>query len=233
MNSINDFDRALGEWLDEGPNRAPDRPIELAVAHALAHPRRRDPLGFLRPDPMGLGSQSSHLPIRPMLVLAALGLLLGAIVALGVGGSRQPAVVVPPSPSQPASVSPRPTSGIASASTFVVQLTVPEGQPQTVAVSDRSGLIVEATTGTPESGQSFPSDAVEVTNLDATTLQLGWAGFPCQTDHTLTIESDGRTMTLERPACSGVTDSIGVDRILVLRFSAPVAAAAVSIALVP
>ena len=207
MNSINEFDRALGQWLDEGPNRAPDRPIELAVSHALAHPRRRDPLGFLRPDPMG--RRSSGLPLRPVMILAALGLLLGAMFALGVGGRPQPAIVGP-TPSG---------SAAPPVQTFDVQLTVPEGQPQTVAVTDRSGLVTEALTGAPtgEAGQSFPFDAVEVLSVDATTLQLGWAGFPCQTDHTLTIEADGRTMTLERPACVGDTDTIGVDRILILR----------------
>ncbi len=223
MNSINEFDRALGQWLDEGPNRSPDRPIELAVEHARSHPRRRDPLGFLRPDPMG--RRAPGLPLRPVMILAALGLLLGAMFALGVGGRPQPAIVGP-TPSESAAPSVR---------TFDVELTVPAGQPQTVAVIDGSGLVVEALTGTPtgEAGQSFPDDAVDVSNLDGTTLQLGWAGFPCQTDHTLTIEADGRTMTLKRPACTGDTDAIGVDRILILRFSEPVTAGDVTVALVP
>ncbi len=226
MTASNDFDRVLGEWLDEGPNRAPDRSIELAVEHARSHPRRRDPLSFLRRDPMG--RRSSGLGLRPALVLAILGLLLAAIAAVGIG-SRNPSVVTPlPS----ATVSP--TASSVAPQPFQVDLNVPAGQPQTVGVVDRSGLVVEATSGTPtgESGASFPFDSVEVSNLDATTLQLGWTGFPCQTDHTLTIEPDG-AMTLERPACVGATDSIAIDRILVLRFEEPIRAADAPVTLVP
>lgn len=231
MTSINEFDRVLGDWLDDGPNRAPDRPIELAIDHARAHPRRRDPLGFLRPDPMG--RRSGGLALRPVMVFAVLGLLLAAVVAVGVGG-QLPAIVVPPTASEPPSAVPSPSEP-PSAPTFRVALTVPAGQPQTVAVIDGSGLVDEAMSGDPggETGQSFPFDSVEVSNLDPTTLQLAWAGFPCRTDHTLTIQPDGRSMSLQRPACDGDTDTIGVDRILVLRFSEPVAAGDVAVSLVP
>jgi hypothetical protein len=231
MTSINDFDRVLGEWLDDGPNRAPDRPIELAIDHARAHPRRRDPLGFLRPDAMG--RRSSGPALRPVMVFAVLGLLLAAVVAVGVGG-QLPAIVAPPTTSQPtASVDPSPSHS-PSAPIHRVALTVPAGQPQTVQVIDGSGLVDEAMSGTPSGeGQSFPFDSVEVSNLDPTTIQLAWAGFPCRTDHTLTIQPDGQSMSLQRPACVGDTDTIGIDRILVLRFSEPIAAADLSVSLGP
>jgi hypothetical protein len=233
MTALNDFDRVLGEWLDDGPNRSPDRPIELAMEHARSHPRRRDPLGFLRPDPMAPRSRGLGMGLRPALVLAVLGLLLAA-VAIGVGGSRQPSLVVPeasPSASPISSPSPlaRPT-GPASAG-ILVDLVVAAGEPQTVDVIDESGKLLEATSGSPRDGQGFPSDAVEVTNIDATTVQLGWAGFPCRTDHDLIIGTDALVMTLVRPPCEGVTDSIGVDRILILRFSEPIAAPDVNITL--
>jgi hypothetical protein len=38
-------------------------------------------------------------------------------------------------------------------------------------------------------------------------------------------------MTLVRPPCEGVTDSIGLDRILILRFSEPIVAADVDVTL--
>lgn len=235
MTSTNDFDRVLGEWLEDGPNRAPDRSIELAMDHARAHPRRRDPLAFLRPDPMA--RRAIGLGLRPVMVLAVLGLLLAAVAALGIGGPRDPGIVIAPGPSttpRPASPSPTPASPSAPAAIHV-DLTVPAGQPQTVDVIDASGLLVEATSGAPDGdgGQSFPFDSVEVSNLDTTTLQLGWAGYPCKTDHTLTIGADGRTLALERPDCVGDTDTIGVDRILVLRFSEPVVAADVTVTLGP
>jgi len=233
MTALNDFDRVLGEWLDEGPNRAPDRPIELAMEHARSHPRRRDPLSFLRPDPMAPRSRGLGMGLRPGLVLAVLGLLLAAI-AIGVGGSIQPSVVVPDtSPTSSPSASPTPfasPTGPASAG-ILVELVVAAGQPQTVDVIDESGKVLEATSGSPGDGQGFPSDAVEVKNIDATTVQLGWAGFPCRTDHDLLIGTDPLVMTLVRPPCEGVTDSIGVDRILILRFSEPIVAADVSITL--
>lgn len=234
MTATNDLERMLGEWLEEGPRRAPDRPIELAVEHARSHPRRRDPFGFLRPDPMA--PRSIGFGARPVLLLAVLGLLLAAVVAVGVG-SRGEAPILPvgpsasPSPSTGPTVSPAPSLP----AVFPVDLDVPVGQPQTVEVIDESGTLVEASSGSPtgESGTSFPFDEVEVTNLDASTLQLGWSGFPCATDHTLAIGANGLAMTLTRPDCTGDTDPLAVDRILVLRFATPIDAADVVIGLEP
>jgi hypothetical protein len=223
MTTLNDFDRVLGEWLNEGPNRAPDRPIDLAVEHARSHPRRPDLMGFLRPDPMARPFRGLGMGLRPAMILATVALLLAAVVAIGVGGPKQSVVLPNPSSSPNPSPSPTASAGI------LVDLTVAAGQPQTVDVIDQSGTLLEASSGSPTDGQGFPSDSVEVTNIDATTLQLGWAGYPCRTDHELRIGSDPRVMTLVRPPCEGVTDSIGVDRILILRFSEPIVAAEVAI----
>ena len=93
MTSPNDFDRRLGAWLDEGPGHAPERTIDAALAHARAHPRRRDPLAVLRRDPMSGNGFAGAL--RPLPLVAVLGLIL--VAALGVatvgGFFRQPAVV--------------------------------------------------------------------------------------------------------------------------------------------
>jgi hypothetical protein len=235
MTTLNDFDRVLGEWLNEGPNRAPDRPIDLAVEHARSHPRRPDPIGFLRPDPMARPFRGLGMSLRPAMILATLALLLAAVVAIGVGGPKRSVVLPNPSPSASPGLSPNPSSSptpspTATASAGIrVDLIVAAGQAQTVNVIDESGTLLEAGSGSPTDGQGFPSDSVEVTNIDANTLQLGWAGFPCRTDHELRIGSDPRVMTLVRPPCEGVTDSIGVDRILILRFSEPIVAAEVAI----
>lgn len=228
MTAMNEFDRQLAEWLDEGPRRAPDRPIELAVEHARSHPRRRDPFGFLRPDPMA--TRARGLGARPILLLAVLGLLLAAVVAIGVGSFPDASVVPPvsPSPSAPPST---PVPSLPQR--FGVDLEVSGGQPQSVAVTDASGLLVEASSGSPSDGRSFPDDSVDVINLDPTTLQLGWSGFPCATSHTLQIDATGRVLILTRPACTGDTDAIALDRILVLRFSTPVDAGNVGVTLVP
>ena len=52
MTGSNDLDRMLASYLEEGPRRAPDRAMDAALAFAVAHPRRRDPLLFLKPDVM-------------------------------------------------------------------------------------------------------------------------------------------------------------------------------------
>jgi hypothetical protein len=230
MTTLNDFDRVLGEWLNEGPNRAPDRPIDLAVEHARSHPRRPDPIGFLRPDPMARPFRGLGMGLRPAMILATMALLLAAVVAIGVGGPK-PSVVLPnSSPSASPGLSPNPSSSANPSPTgILVDLTVAAGQPQTVDVIDQSGALLEASSGSPTDGQGFPSDSVDVSNIDTNTLQLGWAGFPCRTDHELRIGTDPRVMTLVRPPCEGVTDSIGVDRILILRFSEPIVAAEVAI----
>jgi hypothetical protein len=231
MTTLNDFDRVLEEWLHEGPNRAPDRPIELATEHARSHPRRPDPLRFLRPDPMAPLSRGLGTAMRPALVLAVMGLLLAA-VAIGIGGSRQPSIVVPnttPTASPSASPTPFASPTGPAAAGILVDLVVAAGQPQTVDVVDESGALLEASSGSPSDGQGFPFDTVEVTNIDATTLQLAWAGYPCRTDHDLLIGTDPLVMTLVRPPCDGVTDTIAHDRILVLRFSEPIVATEVNL----
>jgi hypothetical protein len=235
MTGSNELDRLLGEWLDEGPNRAPDRPLELALAHARSHPRRRDLFGFLRPDAMAPQSRGFAFGLRPALVLAVVALLLAA-VAIGIGGPKKPALGPAPSPStspsEAASPSPSASASGQASEGILVNLTVQAGQPQTVEVFDSSGKLLNARSGSPAGdGQGFPFDDVQVTNIDATTLQLAWSGYPCKTDHQLLIELDPKVMTLLRPACVGETDTIALDRILILQFSEPIDASTVKIAL--
>lgn len=237
MTMTNDLDRLLAEWLDDGPRQAPDRPLEIALDHARSHPRRRDPLGFLRPDAMA--PRSSGLGLRPVMVLAVLGLLLAAVVAVGVGSPKE--AVQPPGPSASPSGAPSPSGSPGVSPTgpahagILVELVVPAGEPQTVDVVDESGLLVSATSGGPtgETGASFPFDAVEVTNIDERTLQLGWTGYPCRTDHRLSIAASLDSMVLTRPGCTGDTDTIAVDRILILAFSDAVSAVDIEVDLQP
>ena len=109
--TTHDFDRRLGDWLQDGPTGAPEHSIAAALGHARANPRRRDPLAVLRRDPMG-SSGGSGLGLRALTVLLALGLLLVAGLAVAsIGGLFDPRpVVVPPvsptsSPSLPVSPS--------------------------------------------------------------------------------------------------------------------------------
>jgi hypothetical protein len=108
-----------------------------------------------------------------------------------------------------------------------VDLQVVDGHNEVyVDVVDRSGLLVDAETGTPADGASVDYDAVEVENLDAKTLRLTWTDYPIDNALALFIDETegGLQLVLVRPDPTGVTDSIGMDRELVLTFASPVSA---------
>jgi hypothetical protein len=236
--SANDLDRRLAAALLDGPSRATERSIDLALAHAREHPRRRDPLAFLRKDPMN--SQTSRLAIalQPLPLLAALAIILaGAIAAATAGGLFNdrsviaPPVATPsPSPSALASPGASPVPS-ASASPVVVSVDLIEhvGANATIDITDLSGRLVRAQSGVPGDGASVPDGTVAVSGVadDPTTVILTWSGLPCDTTHQLTIEPDGVTMSIERPACQG--DAMGVDHVLQLTFDHAVDPAALSV----
>ena len=108
MNAFDDFDRRLGEWLEDGPTQAPHEAIERATAHARSHPRRPDPFAFLR---SAMTSRTTPVVLRPAWILLLLGLLLAAVVAaIGIGSRNDAPVVVVASPT----ASPAPTATAAS-----------------------------------------------------------------------------------------------------------------------
>ena len=105
MNTSDDIDRLLGEWLEDGPTQAPHEAIERAIAHARSHPRRPDPFAFLRSSAMS--SRTTPVVLRPAWILLLLGLLLAAVVAaIGIGSRNDAPVVVVASPT----ASPAPTA---------------------------------------------------------------------------------------------------------------------------
>ena len=201
MNQTSDLDRLLGDWLADGPNRAPDQPISAATQFARAHPRRPDPLRIFRSDPMA-DRRRSPFGLQPGLVFALLALVV-AIVAAGVIGSRlERPVVVPPSngqpaPSRPAQESPSSTP-IASEppSPFAtVALNANGGRPATVDIFDLSGLVVDARSGPAADGVSI--DGIVVTNDKADSIVITWDGSPCDTAHRLTVDATATHLVLE------------------------------------
>jgi hypothetical protein len=219
MNAQHDIDRRLSAWLEDGPSRAPERSIEGVLAHARTHPRRRDPFAVLRKDPMN--SNTFAASVRPLSLMAVLGLLLiTAVAAASVGGwfNQQPSVVPPVvAPSPLASAAP-------SAAVFEVDLFESIGDDASITITDESHTVTSAQTGFPSDGGSVPDGEVDVRPLagDPVTLELTWTGSPCDTTHSMTIEADGRTIVIERPACSG--DAIPADHVLRLTFVEPVPA---------
>jgi hypothetical protein len=232
MNASNDFDGRLDDLLADGPSTAPDRAIGAALDHAGRHPRRPDPLLVLRRDPMGSARAASSRRIATLVAAAAL-LVAVALAAATVGGvferrivvvppvpSTSPSATIAPSPSALPSATPAP-----SASPAVVRVGLVDdiGGTAFVDISDLSGTLTTARSGQTSEGSEVATD-IGVTNLagDPASIALTWVGCPSDTRHVLTIATDGRTMTLDQPACVG--DTVGVERVLVLTFSGPVPA---------
>jgi hypothetical protein len=225
MTATNEQDRRIAAWFEDVPSRVPERTIEAALAHARTHPRRRDPFAALRRDPMGIGGFGLGRMAQPLPLVAALGLLLAAAFAGAVVGGwfdRNPSVLPPSSPAPSASpapsVSPTPR-------TIRVDLIEHVGQDAFIVITDESITLADAVSGDPGDGVNVAPDQVQVENApgDPATIVLTWAGGTCDTSHELTIEPDGRTVLLTRPACQG--DSLGgVGHVLHLTFDAPVPA---------
>jgi hypothetical protein len=230
MNASNDLDRRLDDLLADGPSTAPDRVIGAALDHARRHPRRPDPLLVVRRDPMGSARAASARRIATLVAAAAL-LVVVALAAATVGGVfERRTVVVPPTPSGspsapvPPSATPSATP-VPSASPAVIRVDLLDdiGGSAFVEISDLSGTLTTARSGQASEGSEVAAD-IGVANLasDPATIVLTWVGCPSDTRHVLTIAADGRTMTLDQPACVG--DTVGVQRVLVLTFSGPVPA---------
>ena len=228
MTGSNDLDRMLASYLDEGPRRAPDRAMDAAVAFAGAHPRRRDPLLFLKPDVMARRGSL----FGPQLVWAALlvALTLGAVAAIAIGSRPSqepvvpPSVVESPSPSPAPSIAPSPTE-------FAIELFDPSNEITTpVVIQDASGTLVNAEPGAPQDVE--PVDRIEATTdpADLTRVELAWTFCGAGEDHTLTIDETGQVWRLARIACSDTLG--GADLRMTLTFSEPVDAAALDVELV-
>ena len=249
MNAPHDLDRRLDDWMQQGPDRAPERPIAAALDHASAHPRRRDPLAVLRRDPMGSTGFGLGSGLRTLPMVAALGLLLVAALAVAtVGGliDRRPVVVPPvstpstsPSPSSTVQPSPSPVPSASpspSATPVVMSVDLKAFDGRTLAtmqIVDESGTLVAARSGQPAEGGSASSpDKADVVNDpdDPRTIILTWTGLFGDDDRRLTIAPDGRTMTIE--VVPGVGDLLPVDRELILTFAGPVPAGEVNASIV-
>ena len=170
------------------------------------------------------------------------GVALAAVVALNaMGGGKGPGsgnggVAAPPAterPSAPAeptpeapTPSPKPTDDGSDAMPIRVDLETVAGGDVYVDIVDETGLLVGAKSGTPAEGQSVGQYELEVENLDARTLRLKWVDYPIENALALYIsEHDGGLrLLLIQPAPTGPTDSIALDRELILSFSQPISA---------
>ncbi len=102
-------------------------------------------------------------------------------------------------------------------------LTIASGNDVTVDITDESGMLHDAASGTPGDGASVEPYEVAVSNDDPSTLRLTWTGGPCDAAATLLIDATGRELRLVEPECPG--DAVAFDRILVLHLNETLEAA--------
>ena len=231
MTATNDLDRRLADFLADGPSSATERSIVFALDHAAAHPRRRDVLAILRPDPMRSPVLAG--PMRLLPLAAALAVLVLAVAgAAFVGGvfDRAPVVVPPPivgpSPSPTAVPAPSTSASPSPRGVIHVDLIEHQGADASIDIDDRSGDLVSAESGDPGDGASVEEGKIQVVadGADPKTLIVTWTGLPCDTTHALEI-APNHSMTITRPSCGG--DTLPVDHLLRLTFDAPIDAASV------
>jgi hypothetical protein len=146
--------------------------------------------------------------------VAALAILSIAAVAAcsSAGSSDAPASAAPSAQPTPAAQPPA-----------RVVLSQAPGNDVTIDIDDASGTLIDATSGTPGDGASVEPYQLVVTNDDLSTLRLTWVGGPCDATDTLSIDPEGLSFLLVQPECPG--DAVAYDRILILEFSRPIAAA--------
>ena len=228
MTGSNDLDRMLTSYLEEGPRRAPDRAMDAALTFAAAHPRRRDPLIFLKPDVMARRTSM----FSPQLVWAGavIALTLAAVAAIAVGTRTSQAPVVPPSviaspsPSAQPSASPSPQA-------FSVVVTDEHESDHPVDVIDESGRLVAVDPGPAYTGPEIGDAAVSSDPESDTRLFVTWAFTGCSDPTSITIDATGSGIVVERQECQG--DAIGGNpHQVTLTFDGPVDATAVDVQLV-
>jgi hypothetical protein len=240
MTKTTDMDRVLGDWLADGPNRAPDQPILAATEFARAHPRRPDPLRLLRSDPM-VDRRRRPFAVRPGLVFALLALVLVVVAAGVIGSRRSDPSIVPPSqpansgeptssPTEPPTSAPSASPSASSGAEPLLSLDLANsgGNPPSLDVVDLSGLVVSATSALPLGSDSV--EGIALKNTKANVLRITWQGSPCDTVHRLTVDATATHLVLERPKCFG--DAIARFLSVTLTFRSAVAASDVQASIV-
>ncbi|HET9521187.1 MAG TPA: hypothetical protein VFO73_09100 [Candidatus Limnocylindrales bacterium] len=157
----------------------------------------------------------------PSLLATAAMLLAVLVAACASAATPQPPPVATP-PTVSGATSPAPTTAGSAATGFHVELHQATGNAVTIDIIDASGTLVAATSGTPGDGATVEPYTVAVENDDPSTLRLTWVGGPCDSANSLAVDATGHQFLLVQPECPG--DAIATDRVLVLRFSGPIAA---------
>jgi len=169
----------------------------------------------------------------------ALAVVVGA-VALAAG--RQPASS--PTPTASPTSTPAPTSPATPVPAISVPTVEPLGIPPVVvldtiddhdprvAIDDQTGKLVAIRSGHAGDGMSVRWNTSKVDQVDPTTIQVTWVGFPGEDLVVLTIDANGGAPVLifDQKAPYANTDALGSDRVLVLTFDGSVDASKVEVA---
>jgi hypothetical protein len=143
-----------------------------------------------------------------------------------------PAPSDPADPADPADPEPTdspsedPSDGGTDGMPIKVDLDNETGADVYVDIVDGTGYLVGAESGTPGEGTSVDLYTLQVENIDAKTLKLTWIDYPIDNALALYIDETegGIRLLLVQPEPTGPTDSMGLDRELILSFSQPISA---------
>ncbi len=164
--------------------------------------------------------------------VVTLAILLAVFGSAALGRSALPSG----SPSAPPSVAPSApvATPVPSAPTDDDSVVIedPTGHAITAVVGDRTDAVSAVSSGRPVVGMSVRwSDAI-VQNVDDRAVRITWAGYPRDEAISVAVERDGAGFVVR--ITQGMpypnTDAMGQDRILVVAFDEPVAAADVTVA---
>jgi len=186
---------------------------------------------------MARSSSSSPRTLTKVLLLTAI-----AVIALIACGRADPSVTPGPSASPAPTVgpsapsSPPPTSAPTqdpAAGPITVDLADRTGHDVSVVIADETGTLHDAKSGTPGDGMSVRWFDAKVQNVDAETVRVVWVGLPRDETLSLRITADGGRYQLGivQAAPPANSDALGADRVLDLRFDAPVVAEAVDVSI--
>ena len=166
---------------------------------------------------------------------AALLIALVAVVAVVASGALgraadpgNPTPSAPPSaePTPKPTPTPTPEPSEMPDGIFNLDLNTVDDHDVKIVVDDRTGTVVDVTSGNAGDGMSVRWLDMKVENLDAETLRLTWVGLPRdETVRLFVIEEQGQVkLAFVQAAPPNNSDALGFDRIVVLKFDAPVRA---------
>jgi hypothetical protein len=143
------------------------------------------------------------------------------------GPSERPTAAPTSSPTLPPSERPGGQPG----DDLVVDLNNITGHEVTARITDESGALVGAASGTPGDGMSVRWYEAIVENVDDRTLRIVWVMLPMdgEVGVAITTAGDSVALRLVQPQPPDQSDAIGFDRVLVLRFNRPIAAGSVAV----